>query len=129
MTGVRPTKVVDIANLTEAHKRELGRIAGLAYERELAAALSALEQYFRRWRAGEIKSHDVSDAIEAFHQGKTRKLWSQYYNGGDNYLVAVAAVGTGIVKREEVAADLLKIMEPSLALHEYKSTSMRPPPD
>ena len=121
--------MVDIAILTEAHKRELGRIAGLAYERELAAALSELEQYFRRWRAGEIKSHDVSDAIEAFHQGKTRKLWSQYYNGGDNYLVAVAAVGTGIVKREEVAADLLKIMEPSLALHEYKSTSMRPPPD
>lgn len=115
-----------IANLTKAQKRELGRVAGLAYERELSVALSELEEYFRRWRAGEIGPHDVSDEIHKFHQGASRKLWSQY-NRADDYLVAVAAIATGIVERHEVAADLLQIMEPSFALYEYKSSSMPPP--
>jgi hypothetical protein len=123
------TKVVEMhwtANLTKAQKHELGRVAGLAYERELSAALSELEEYFRRWRAGQIEPNDVSDAIHEFHQGAGRKLWSQYH-GGDDYLVAVAAIATGVVERHEVAADLLQIMEPSFALYEYKSSSMPPP--
>lgn len=113
------------ANLTKAQKRELDRVAGLAYERELSAALSELEQYFKRWRAGEIEPHDVSDAIHQFHQGTSRKLWSRYH-GGEDYLVSVEAVATGIVGQDEVAPDLLQVMEPSFALFEYKSKSMRP---
>ncbi|HKU36993.1 MAG TPA: hypothetical protein VJR89_02565 [Polyangiales bacterium] len=115
------------ANLTKAQMRELGRVAGLAYERELSAALSELDVYFQRWRAAEIEAHDVSDAIHKFHQGASRKLWSRY-NGGDDYLVAVEAIATGVVERHEVAADLLQAMQPSFALFEYKSSSMPPKP-
>ena len=123
------TKVVEMnwtANLTKAQKRELGRVAGLAYERELSVALSELEVYFQRWREGQIEPHDVSDEIHKFHQGASRKLWSRYH-GVDDYLVAVEAIATGVVERQEVAADLLQIMEPSFSLFQYKSSSMPPP--
>lgn len=102
--------------LTKAQKRELRRIVGLAYERELGAALAPLEDQFRRWRAGELGAHDVSEAIHAFHQGASRKLWSRY--NADTYLVAVGAIASGIVAQHEVAADLMAILKRGLAAFE-----------
>lgn len=104
-------------DLTKGQKRELCRVVALAYEREVAAALSGVEEAFRRWRAGEIGPHDVSEAIHTFHQGPSRTLWSRY-NEGHGYLAAVAAVATGIVAQDEVAADLMEILKPRLAAFE-----------
>jgi hypothetical protein len=101
-------------DLTKGQKRELRRIVALAYERELSVALAALEEQFRRWRAGEIGPHDLGEAIHTFHQGPSRTLWSQY-NEGHGYLAAVAAVANGIVAKHEVAADLMEILKPRLA--------------
>lgn len=104
-------------DLTKAQKRELRRIVALAYERELTAALASLEEQFRRWRAGELGPHDLGEAINAFHQGPSRTLWSRY-NEGHGYLAAVAAVATGVVAQHEVAADLMEILKPRLAAFE-----------
>jgi hypothetical protein len=51
--------------------RELAR---LAYERELAAALTEVEQAFGRWRAGEIDAFGVEHIIHQFHQGTALEL-------------------------------------------------------
>lgn len=104
-------------DLTKQQKRELRRIVAIAYDRELSAALATLEEQFRRWRAGEIGAHDLSDAIHMFHQGPSRTLWSRY-NDAHAYLAAVAAISTGIVAKHEVAADLMEILEPRLAAFE-----------
>jgi hypothetical protein len=104
-------------DLTKAQKRELRRITGLAYERELTAALATLEEQFHRWRSGHIGPHDLSDAIHTFHQGPSRSLWSRY-NDGHGYLAAIAAVARGIVGKQEVAAELLEVLRPRLQLFE-----------
>jgi hypothetical protein len=105
-------------DLTKGQKRELQRIAGLAYERELSAALSDLEAYFQRWRAGEIEPHDVSEAIHAFHQGPSRTLWSRYTHDGE--YAAIAAVAKGVVRHDEVAADLLEVIKHELVALESR---------
>ena len=98
-----------INSLTKGQKRELRRIIGLAYERELSAKLSELEEQFRRWRAGEIDAHDVSQAIHEFHQGAAREIWSRY-NGGDLLLTAMIAVHGGTVAEHEVASGMLELI-------------------
>jgi hypothetical protein len=103
--------------LTKAQKRELRRIADLAHDRELSAALADLEQQFRRWRAGEIGPHDLSDAIHAFHQGPSRKLWLRYSDGTAE-LAALFAAERGIVAEHEIDSDVLELLKPRLASKE-----------
>jgi len=100
-------------DLTKGQKRELRRIAELAHVRELTAALTALEEEFRRWRSSEIGPHDLVEAIHAFHQGPNRELWSRY-NDGHGYLGAVVAVRTGVVGRDEVDPGLIGALGPQL---------------
>ena len=104
-------------DLTKGQQRELRRIARLAYDREVSAALTALEEQFHRWRSGDIGPHDLTDAIHTFHQGPNRELWARYSDGAA-YLSAVAAVGRGVVAEHEVAADLLEMIKSHLDLHE-----------
>lgn len=59
---------------TRAERKELRRLAGLAYERELAHELTTIEAAFRAWRAGELSPFDLSDRIHAFHNGVARDL-------------------------------------------------------
>ena len=100
-------------DLTKAQRRELRRIAGLAYERELATALTAVEEDFRRWRAGEIGPHDLNEAIHRFHQGPNRHLWLQYSDGPVEF-AALRGVQSGVVSESEVAPDVLELIKPRL---------------
>ena len=104
-------------DLTKSQRRELRRIAGLAYDRELATALAAVEEQFRRWRSGEIGPHDLNDAIHRFHQGPSRQLWSQYSNGIVE-LAAVDAVQRGVVATSEVAPEVHEILRPRVEKQE-----------
>lgn len=63
---------------TRAERKELRRLAGLAYERELAHELTTIEAAFRAWRAGELSPFDLSDRIHAFHNGVARDLFVTY---------------------------------------------------
>ncbi len=100
-------------DLTKGQRRELRRIAGLAHERELGSALTAVEEQFRRWRSGEIGPHDLNDAIHRFHQGPSRQLWLQYQDGPVEF-AAVHAVQRGVVAADELAPEVLEILKPRL---------------
>jgi hypothetical protein len=116
----RPSKgenMIWARDLTKAQRRELRRIAGLAHERELAAALTALEEQFRRWRAGEIEVHDLNDAIHQFHQGPSRQLWLRYSDAPFEF-AALHAVQSGVVAAAEVAPDIAEILKPRLDVGE-----------
>jgi len=103
--------------LKKTQKRELRRIAALAYERELATALTSLEAQFVRWRSGEIGPFELNETIHAFHQGPNRELWSRYANGALE-LEAFYAVRRGIVLEAEVEPDTLAILRSHLEASE-----------
>lgn len=104
-------------DLTKTQRRELRRIAGLAYDRELASALTALEQQFRRWKSGEIGPHDLNDAIHEFHQGPNRQLWLRYTDGPVEF-AALHAVRSGIVTEGEMAQAVFEILKSRLEMDE-----------
>lgn len=106
-----------VGELTKGQRRELQRIAELAYDRELSSALSGLEEQFRRWRSGEIGPHDLAEAIHQFHQGPSRELWLRYSDKQAG-LAALHAVANGVVNATEVAPDLLAALKPRLSLPE-----------
>lgn len=100
-------------DFTKAQRRELSRIAGLAYERELATALTELEEQFRLWRAGEIAPADLNDAIHRFHQGPSRELRARYLDGPVQF-AALTALHRGIVNASEAAPDVVAYLKPAL---------------
>src|SRR5262245_66270959 len=77
-------------DFTKAQRRRLRELGGMAYERELSAELSNLETEFRRWRAGEINAHELSDRIQRFHQGPAQQLFSKYEHSNLDFAVADA---------------------------------------
>ncbi len=66
--------VVNNDRFTKSERKELRRLAGLAYERELAKALEALEESFGQWRKKKISAFELSDCIHKFHNGTARNL-------------------------------------------------------
>lgn len=79
----------------------------MAYERELAKALEALEESFRQWRKSKISAFELSDRIHKFHNGVARNLWS-FYEPGDTELSVRHAIAEGIILKTEVNPGILK---------------------
>ena len=98
---------VDKNNFTKSERKELHRLAGLAYERELAKALESLEEDFKRWRKNKITAFDLSELIHKFHNGVARDLWSFYMNGHTE-LVAAQAISKGIILKTEISPGILE---------------------
>lgn len=94
---------------TEKQRREIRRLAGLAYEREISNELDGLYSVFREWKNGALKPFDVSDAVHEFHQGPDRELY-KIYNGPNSFVVA-RAVARGLLSRDEVAKVLDERLE------------------
>jgi len=46
-------------HFTKLERKELRRLVGLAYERELAKALESLEGKFRQWNGEEMAFHAI----------------------------------------------------------------------
>ncbi len=57
------------SRFTKLERKELRKVAGLAYEREFATALELLEENFRQWRGNKITVFELSDFIHQFHNG------------------------------------------------------------
>ena len=55
--------IIDKNPFTKLERKELRRLAGLAYERELAKALGSLEESFRQWKKNKITAFELSDLI------------------------------------------------------------------
>jgi hypothetical protein len=95
-------------------KRLLRQWMTEAYERELHRELTRLDQTFAEWRAGKMSSGELSYRIHQSETGASRELFKHYNNSPHEMSVAYAVV-TGILKREELPADLLEAIERELS--------------
>lgn len=92
---------------TKLELKELRRLAGLAYERELNKALEALEESFRQWRKKKMSAFELSDLIHKFHNGIARDLWS-FYTAGPAELNVKHAIAKGVILKNEISPGILE---------------------
>ncbi len=92
---------------TKFERKELRKLAGLAYERELAAALKLLQGKFEEWNKGAISSFELNSHIHEFHNGVSRQLWG-FYTGGHSQINLRSALSRGIIAREEISKGILE---------------------
>ena len=87
--------------LTKAQLKEVRKLAGLAYERELVKAVGDLQDQFESWRRGELDVFGLNERIHQFHDGVSRDLYKQYVLGEASWNLA-AAIRNDVVKESEV---------------------------
>jgi hypothetical protein len=92
---------------TKAQRREIGRLAGLAHERELSAAAAELQSQFEKWRCREIDVFILNEQIHKFHDGVSRDLYKRYAMGEAHWSVA-SAIARGVLKESEVDAAVIE---------------------
>ncbi len=92
---------------TKSERKELRRLAGLAYERDLSKALKSLEDKFKQWKENKITAFELSDFIHKFHNGIARDLWSFYTNGYTDMIVA-PAIADGLISKAEISPGILE---------------------
>lgn len=90
--------------------KTLRQFAGIAYERELSIATRALQEQFVRWENKEIDVFELNEKIHEFHNGISRKLYSQFV-GMDSAFGVASALHDGILSREEVGEDVFLSVE------------------
>lgn len=95
--------------LTKAQKRRLRDLAGVAYERELAAASEALLAEFRRWKREEFDVFELNEKIHEFHNGISRTIYGRYVGMDPRFSVA-QAIKSGVLKRAEIDDDLFSLV-------------------
>jgi hypothetical protein len=109
--------------LGKAQRKELRRLAALAYERELATELEAVEAQFREWHAGNLDVHELSDLIHQFHDGVARDLYIMYTRGQPGSVVA-QAVARNVLHENDLLSDLREFLREPIAF--YKGWSGSP---
>jgi hypothetical protein len=108
----------------DKRRRLLQSLAAMAEERELTAALAALEGEFRAWRRGKRTISQLRDAIAQFQNGPAREIVSHYQYLNPDASVPMA-VARGILKEEEIPVSLMKSIRADLENHR---TVMSPAP-
>ena len=106
--------------VTRREGKDLRRLAGVAYDRELARELTRLEASFSEWHAGRLTAHDVSAAIHAFHDGVARDLWV-LYNRSNPASTVPRAVVAGLLAEGEVPASLLAKLQNALEYYRQEA--------
>lgn len=79
-----------MSDFTKRENRRLRELAAEAYDKEMDAALSALQERFQDWQQGVIGPHDLNQEIHEFHDGISRELYKTYTMGDSFYAVARA---------------------------------------
>ncbi len=87
-----------------------------AYERELHSALTKLDKDFAEWRNGTIGSGELSYRIHQYETGPSRMLFRKYNEGPKDMNVAYAIVA-GILKEDQVPAELKDAISNPLAFY------------
>ncbi len=90
-------------------KKDIRRLTGIAYERELRQHLGALFNKFLEWREGQLITWDLVEMIHKFHNGAARELYSFYQKPSD-YVVAYA-VSKGLISLSDVPDELHEVVE------------------
>ena len=99
---------------SKKQRRELRELQGLAWERELEAALGSLRTDFKRWDGGEITVFELSDRIHKFHDGRSRELFNMYSGSLDNWWIG-HTVATGVIDESELSDDLRDVLKDDIA--------------
>jgi hypothetical protein len=103
-------------NYPKRIKKQLHELLGVAYKRELDAALSDLHKLFEAWQQSKIDCWDLNDAIHKFHDGISRDLYKQYVMSGSRYYLPVAyALARKILCREEISDEVYQLIEPMVS--------------
>lgn len=100
----------------KAQRRELRRLVALAYERELATELEAVETHFRQWHAGNLDVQQLSDLIHQFHDGVARDLYVMYTRGQLGSVVA-QAVARNVLHENDLPFDLRELLREQIAFY------------
>jgi hypothetical protein len=98
-------------------KRLVREWAGIAHDRDLRKALSELRAQFDRWDCGEIGSFELNDIVHRFHQDTSREIWKRYTMTHLEPAVA-SAVAAGVLRREELPAELVQHIAGLVAFYE-----------
>ncbi|MBX3724768.1 MAG: hypothetical protein KF823_02490 [Xanthomonadales bacterium] len=96
--------------LDKKQKKELRRLAALAHERALSAALGALQGHFLRWRQGALDAFELNDEVHRHHQGAAREIYLRY-TGSDPRLAVACALGDGLLAWEDVDESCRPLLE------------------
>ena len=86
----------------------------MAYERELAKALEALEGNFKQRRKNKITAFELNDLIHKFHNGIARDLWS-FYETGHPELSVRHAIAESIILEAEINSSILEKLNITLS--------------
>ena len=99
-------------------KRLVREWAAIAHDRDLRQALGELREQFDRWDRGDIDSIDLNELVHRYHQDTAREIWKRY--AGSHLEPAVAsAVAAGVLRKEELPAELLQHVAGLIELYEH----------
>ena len=99
-------------------KRLVRDWARIAHDRDLRQALSELRVQFDRWEHGEIDAFELNDLVHRFHQDSSRDIWKRYATTHLEPAVA-AAVASGVLRKEELPAELVRHMAGLIEVYEH----------
>lgn len=105
----------------KAQRKELRRLAEVAYERELGNALAALKAQFQEWHVGKLNVHDLSDAVHQFHNGVARDLYVTY-TGLEPRVAVAQAIARKVLRDNEVPPALREALHGLATL--YKESDL-----
>jgi hypothetical protein len=98
-------------------KKLIREFAAEAHERELRRELTKLDRRFAEWRNGKLGSGELSTEIHQYDTGSSRELFTRY-NGDLPDMMVAYAITAGILKREEIPAELLEALTSPLEYFE-----------
>lgn len=90
--------------LTKKQKKHIREMAGVAYEREMTAALNALFATFQDWKQGRITPFALDEKVHQYHNEAARDLYKQYATGNPDMAVLLA-LANGVLKIEDLDED------------------------
>lgn len=88
-------------------RKNLRRLAGVAYERELSTELKKLHDQFHDWLEDRLDTFALSDAVHEFHDGAARNLYA-FYTYSKAEIQVARAVAHGVLSRDEVPEPILE---------------------
>lgn len=103
-------------------KRLVREYAAIAHDRELGQALRDLGAHFERWRSGEISPAELNDLIHRFHDGPSRDVWRKYATNRLEPALGLA-VATGILRKEELPAELIRHLSALIDFYEAEQSA------
>lgn len=91
---------------SKRQRAELRSLQGVAWQRELEAALRTLRDDFKAWGDNKLSAFDLSDRIHECHSDTARELYKTYATSM-NEIVVVDALIRGIIEEKELSVELL----------------------